>query len=403
MYVFLGLLYSEDKRKEIINYVKTPMQGAANTYQWGLLNGLKKSTDESIEIINSVPMGTFPTQSKIFKERSCLETQDGITIDNVGYVNLPIIKQRNRYKGTLKRLTKLIKKSTEPITIVLYSLYYPYLKAISKIKKKFPNVQYILIVPDLPCEYGIESSNLLKRKINRRVGYKSLNLASKADSYVLLTEQMNGVVNKQSKPYEIIEGIAAQKYEITENFDFSKKVILYTGSLNRVYGIDKLIDSFFSLNDSCVELWFAGGGDMADEIKKLCKQQEKIKYFGFCSKEEVLSLQEQAFILVNPRSGKGEYSKYSFPSKTMEYLSTGKPVAMNKLQGVPSEYSEYLYFFSDDTKECMAETFRHIFSMSKQELLENREKQLKFIRENKVGEKQAKKLIKLKEGFIEGK
>lgn len=400
MYIFVGLLYSDNRRKHIINQVKTPMQGAANTYQWGLLKGLRENTQERVHIINSVPMGHFPRSSKVLKEKSCRETEDGICIDNIGYLNLPAIKQRQRTRGLYKRLCRIAKGEKEPITVVLYSLYNPYLKALDRFKRRHPNVQYLVVVPDLPCEYGIESANKLKRWIGRRIGYRSLRLGGKADGYILLTEQMNAVVNPNARPYQIIEGLAKEQEGLSSVSDARKPVILYTGTLDRVFGMDTLMRAFLRLDEGSAELWIAGDGDMRAEIEKLSMQNENVKYFGYCSKEEVFDLQNQARILVNPRSGKGTYTQYSFPSKTLEYLSMGKPVAMNRLPGIPKEYGEHLFFFPEETAEGMAQTFRDIIQLSSEELNQRRSKQLAFITKQKSAVVQARKILQLKEDFF---
>ena len=400
MYIFVGLLYSEKRRKEIINDVKTSLESAANTYQWGLLYGLKENTKETIKIINSVPMGVFPQYSNILSERSCMEEENGFEINNIGYLNLPIIKQKQRKEGLYKRLQNIIKNIDEEITVVLYSLYSPYLKALHKLKKEYPNFQYIIIVPDVPCQYGVESPNKFKRWISRKVGYESLALSECADGYIFLTEFMNDIINKKGYPYEIIEGIASIGNMPEKTLLNEKPVILYTGKLDRVFGIGSLLDAYLKLPKDSAELWIAGGGDMQDEIKALSEKNCGVKFFGYCTKEEVFELQAKAWILVNPRSRKDEYTKYSFPSKTMEYLATGKPVVMNCLPGIPPEYAEHIFYFPEETPESMAETFQYILNLPATDLAERGEKQLEFIRDKKCGTVQAKKIVKLKEKYF---
>ena len=400
MYIFVSLLYSEAKRKQVIKEVKAPLESAANTYQWGLLHGLKESTQEEIKILNSVPMGTFPMQSKILREQDSVEKDNGYEIDNIGYWNIPVIKQAQRFKGLYKRLRKILESTNESITIILYSLYYPYLKALDKLKKKYPNFQYIIIVPDLPCEYGIESSKKLKRWISRKMGYKALDFAQHADGYILLTEAMNSIVNKKNQPYEIVEGIGSIIDRGTNTSKYEKPVILYTGNLDGVFGIESLLKAYLELPKGLAELWIAGGGDMQSQIQALSSQDTGIKFLGYCTKEEVLEMQANARILANPRSGKEEYAKYSFPSKTMEYLASGKPVAMNRLPGLPREYEEYLFFFKDESSQGMAETLQQIFALSLEDLKEREQRQLDFIRNKKCGAAQARKIIKLKESYF---
>ena len=401
MYIFVGLLYSEVRRQQIIKEVKTALESAANTYQWGLLHGLQNVTDEQIEIINSVPMGSFPKQSKILKEKATVEEENGFTIDNIGYWNFPIIKQYQRSRGLYKRICKIVKNTNQPVTVVLYSLYYPYLKALDKLKKKYSHFQYIVIVPDLPCEYGIESPNKIKRWINRKLGYKSLAFAEKADGYIFLTEYMSDVINKKNRPYEIIEGIGrAGKISTVEFESGEKPIILYTGTLDKVFGIRTLLEAYLCLPENSAELWIAGAGDAQDELKEISARNKNIKFFGYCTKEKVFEMQNKASILVNPRPGKDEYTKYSFPSKTMEYLSTGKPVAMNRLPGIPKEYEEHVFFFKEETPASMAETFNLIFNLSSMELAERKEKQQDFIQNQKCSNVQAQKIVKLKNEYF---
>jgi glycosyltransferase involved in cell wall biosynthesis len=104
-------------------------------------------------------------------------------------------------------------------------------------------------------------------------------------------------------------------------------------------------------------LCFAGGGNAVTLVEEATKRNPNIQYLGYCTKEEVFDLQNKATVLVNPRSAFEEYTKYSFPSKTMEYLSMGKPVAMNKLPALPKEYEEHLFLFEEETAESMAKTF----------------------------------------------
>ena len=48
-------------------------------------------------------------------------------------------------------------------------------------------------------------------------------------------------------------------------------------------------------------------------------------------------------VLVNPRPNNEEYTKYSFPSKDIEYLSSGKPTVAFLLDGMPKCYQDFLY------------------------------------------------------------
>ena len=87
-----------------------------------------------------------------------------------------------------------------------------------------------------------------------------------------------------------------------------------------------------------VELWICGSGDAKDIIEDEAQKDSRIKYFGLVDSQTALKMQHQATILVNPRTSDGEYTKYSFPSKNMEYMVSGTPVLTTDLPGMPKEH-----------------------------------------------------------------
>ena len=79
-------------------------------------------------------------------------------------------------------------------------------------------------------------------------------------------------------------------------------------------------------------------------MRRSAEKHPNIRYFGFVSQEEALSLQGRAATLINPRSPEGLYTRYSFPSKTLEYLRSGRPTLCYALEGIPEEYGQYLIY-----------------------------------------------------------
>src|SRR5690606_28854588 len=99
------------------------------------------------------------------------------------------------------------------------------------------------------------------------------------------------------------------------------KTILYTGTLAKRYGIVHLLEAFALIKDQDYRLWICGDGDARDEVNEKVRMDPRITYFSQISRERVLKFQKKATVLVNPRKSEGEFTKYSFPSKTMEYLA----------------------------------------------------------------------------------
>jgi len=107
----------------------------------------------------------------------------------------------------------------------------------------------------------------------------------------------------------------------------------------------------------------------------------------------VFEMQQQATLLVNPRKGDAEFTKYSFPSKTMEYMASGTPTVMYKLPGLPADYEEHLVLIPDNSRETFTAVLKEWGNKEQVELDEFGKHARQFILENKNSEIQAKRLM----------
>ena len=128
-------------------------------------------------------------------------------------------------------------------------------------------------------------------------------------------------------------------------------------------------------------------------ITEAAEKDPRIIYKGMLPREEVLFLQQQSTVLINPRKPNGGITKYSFPSKTVEYLSSGTPMIGYKLEGIPEEYFNYYYTIDSLSEEDLVHTLDAVLSLPQDELDKKAHSAYKFIMENKTAEKQVKKII----------
>ena len=389
--LFLTLQYDFEKEKEYMKKSKVAMQGAANAFQTNLISGFK-GQPVNLTVMNTLPLATFPKYRQFImktKKGSLL----GFNNTEIGYINLPFLKQQTRYLNYKKQVVKWIKNTPGEKYIVAYSLYLPFEKIFKYLSRKYPDVKTCIICPDLPCEYGILPKNKIKARLQYNYGKKLLQYAKYSNSFAVLTEQMKEPLKIGNRKFTVIEGIA-NGCTPSSAPNSQSKVVLYTGTLNKPFGILNLLNAFSKIEDKDIELWICGGGNSKTQVEAAAQKDSRIKFFGYVSKDTVLKLQQEAFILINPRQNEGEYTKYSFPSKTMEYMLSAKPVLMYKLDGIPSEYYQYLNFIEGNTADDMKNAILEIFSEPKK-ALEKAEKAAHFVSENKNSAVQAKKIIDL--------
>lgn len=385
---FLGLLFPKEKENIIRKKSRqNSVQNQSNLFQWNIIDGLIIN-QQKVHIINCLPVGTYPSQYTdllLKTEKWSYQNQDNLQI---GSINLPFVKQIMREISIKKELQK-----SNDYNILIYSTYLPFLRAVNKLDKRF-NIS--LIVTDLPEFYDLNRTTWFKRllrKNNNNLIYKYL---KRIDSFVLLTEKMKEPLHVGNKPYVVVEGIHSKNNNLTHKKDQkSKNIVFYSGTLRYIYGIKNLLDAFKLIEDKNTELWICGSGEADEDIKLYAKSDSRIHYFGFCSNAEVSELRAKATVLVNPRHNDGEYTKYSFPSKTMEYLASGIPVVAYKLDGIPDEYDDYLNYVSDNSPEALARKIVEIYDDKSGKYTRRAYEGRMFVIRQKSPSIQAQKVIKM--------
>ena len=71
-------------------------------------------------------------------------------------------------------------------------------------------------------------------------------------------------------------------------------------------------------------------------------------------------------VLVNPRQNISDYTKYSFPSKIIDYLSCGKPVVAYLLDGMPEIYKSFIFSVSDNSIDSLKSVLESILFFDNQ-------------------------------------
>lgn len=253
------------------------------------------------------------------------------------------------------------------------------------------------IVTDMPqmLQQTLSISSLtFLEKANIRL---SMALMKYYDGYVFLSDQMNKVINTRKKPFRIIEGLTDINMLKVNGISNKEKprVILYAGGLYETYGVKMLIDSFVYLKNQNIQLSIYGDGDLKDYIIKISKVDRRIRYFGVVPNQQVVEAQIRATLLVNPRPSNIEFTKYSFPSKNLEYMASGTPLVTTLLPSMPQEYKNYVYIFKDESLQGFVSTFLRILSLPDRTLILKGERCRSFVLREKNNLIQSRKVLEL--------
>lgn len=220
---------------------------------------------------------------------------------------------------------------------------------------------------------------------------------------VFVTEQMNEIANPKQRPYVVIEGFVDERMEkqsIDLEDKYSKKVVMYTGGIERIYGLDMLIKGFLYANVPDSELHLYGSGSYVKEVINFSHTNDCIKYYGIKDNSEIIQEQMKATLLVNPRYTDGEYTKYSFPGKNLEYMVSGTPVLTTLLPGMPRDYIPYVYILKEENANTMASLLSGILSQSASELYAFGARAKEWMLSNKTSKMQVLKIIQFAENKL---
>lgn len=394
-YAFLTCLIPKHLAQVVQKRSRHSMQDAANALQWNIYEGLCQNLDVPPKLLNVLPVSSFPQYySRAFIHGQAFHAGNAVVNQNIGFCNIKLLRKYHQPCKIYKALIAWCKENNDCKTLFVYTVSASFMKAIAKMKVKFPNVCVVAIVADLPDMSSLSSRKTILRKVfEKRMANVSYSNIDAVDNFVLLTAQMADYM-KITKPFCVMEGIAAPSSNVTAiQTEQSEKIVLYTGTLHRKFGVLNLLEAFKCIKDEKYRLWICGVGDSEKEIERAAKEDLRIVYKGRLPREEVLRLQSMATVLVNPRQNNEEFTKYSFPSKTMEYLASGVPVIAYKLDGIPDEYDSHINYVVDDSAEALAQKIVYLCEMPMHERREIGRKGQCFVLDNKNAVVQIKRVL----------
>lgn len=395
-HIFVGGIFLPEQMDEIRRDTVAAMQNAADALQKALLKGLSQGGRTKLAVVNLPFVGPYP---HLYRRRwfPSLRTTifNGVEVHGMGFCNTPFTGAFTRFLGAFSGLRKA--RGSARSVVFVYSAHLPFVLASFAFKCLHDDVKLCLIVPDLP-EFMGEYAGTYRLLMSMQSAIFGV-LARKADYHVLVTRFMAERLRIEAFRHVVVEGIfdpdgiGSRRMDVPA--DGARRIVLYSGTLARRYGILDLLAAFERMKDADIRLWICGFGDSSDAVVALARRDRRVRFFGELPREEVAGLQARAHVLVNPRPPGAEFTRYSFPSKTMEYLGTGRPVVMHALPGVPGEYLPYLITPPTPDGDGLERALRRAIDLSDVELDALGRAGRDFVLRNKTPELQAAAILEL--------
>lgn len=394
--IFLGGIFPPSQIDLIYRESRGVIQGAADGLQKSLLTGLA-SNGADLAIVNLPYVGAYP---RGFTQPVFPAVEDsfaGAPLHGQRFVLVRVLKTLHRVVAAFSGLQNVnprsrIKSDRKRTVVMVYAAHLPFLFAALGHRFLRKDCSICLILPDLP-EFMGDGGRLYKivKSIDSNLFYK---LAKRIDYFVVLTAAVADRLGLAPERFVIVEGIADNRGD-GDPVEPGKRAFLYTGTLARRYGVIDLLEAFQTLDAPNAELWICGEGDGAKQIENAAATDPRIKFFGQVTRDKARELQKQATVLVNPRLPVGEFTKYSFPSKTMEYMAAGRPVLMYRLPGIPEEYHDYFVSPSDNSTEALTSAMLQLIGWSDGRLAEFGHRAREFVLREKNPAVQTRKILQM--------
>lgn len=357
-----------------------------------LAQGLFENGND-VTILSAPPVGRHNSRRVWWGTKE--ETEDGLVYHYMPFVNLPVVRQMFLTLGTYFKVRKLTRK--KQVDAVVCDVLNAGLCAAAIKACKHTQTQVVGVMTDMPglmVRFGKDQ----KMPFITRMATKLMKWSfDNYDKFVFLSEAMNEV-NTYQRHHIIMEGMSdtamAARHKTMKAG--GERVVMYAGGLHERYGLKKLVEAFMMQEDDNLRLDIYGSGPFVEDLQgKYCKEDARIRYKGVAPNKEVVEAELNASLLVNPRPTDEEFTKYSFPSKNIEYMASGTPLLTTKLPGMPEEYYPYVFLIEDESVDGYAKALKDALSHTDEELYHLGESAKSFVLNKKNYLEQAKRVTKL--------
>lgn len=336
---------------------------AGDLMQKNIIKGMSKKEEVSITVASVLPNAAFPRDK--FWIGGSVGTYCDMEINNLGYANIPGIKQMSQMRALLHFAASEMKKKKYDY-IICYNMYLQFGKAALRLEKKL-NIPLVAILADLPVE-SVDAYRGVNRLLFVPLKRKTMQNIRRVKHAVVLNENVQGYIDKDGDYIVVPGGVDAEKKEPFIYREVREKRIIYAGALSQYSGIMNLITAVNDLDVEDVRLEIYGTGEIKDEVASVSKQSKNINYMGTRPITEMRSIMEGAWILINPRSVEDPVSAVTFPSKIFEYIMCRRPVITTEFSGIPQYIQDITVGCGRGTPIEIQNAIQRILIMEEEEL-----------------------------------
>jgi glycosyltransferase involved in cell wall biosynthesis len=343
---------------------------AGNKFQLNFIASLGAAAGSPIDVMSFMPAAMFPRGRQILYGADRHALRAGQQASYIRYVNLPVVKQATQALSILAGvLAWQWKHRAERRVVILYNVFAPHALPVLA-ARMLAGGRAVVLVADTPHDfYGFGGLWGVLERIDMFLQIRSI---ARFDGQISLTEMIVADF-APAVPAIVVEGgvdedeVCSDASGVVDD-DEDIRSVLFSGTLNEINGTRLMLDAFALIDDQRYRLRVFGRGPLEDLVAEAAKRDSRIEYLGFQPNREIMREQRRATVLLNPRPSRQRITRYTFPSKVLEYMLSARPVITTPLPGIPSDYSRHLFLATDETSQGLATTICDVCSRPDEEL-----------------------------------
>lgn len=268
--------------------------------------------------------------------------------------------QRNIFQKIIKgqkQVSAIVKKIITDDSVVFVDTINPSLAHFTKHSMKKRKNKIIGICTDSPSNISGTSRSYTMYLLSHANNYSG---------YIALTAGLNELFNANNRPHLILEGLVEENL-VAKNTQY-ENYFFFGGALLPRYGVYDLIKAFKSFNkNNKYKLVFSGHHSDNKNLKETIGDDKNIVYLGSITISECLALEKGAIANINPRPFSEDLDRYSIPSKTLEYLTSGVPTISVKNSKLQKTVGDYIIWSKSSNEKDLVKVLNHVVSLTKSE------------------------------------
>jgi len=220
-------------------------------------------------------------------------------------------------------------------------------------------------------KYGIAESSWLVRllRFQERISFNC------ADHVITINEPIQSLLVSRglppSKTTVVMNAADEARFSSSSRAaafddDSDAFVMIYHGTLTRIYGLDIAIEAFATVHEEMpgAELWILGSGPEQGALARLAQERglnSKVKLVGQVPSADIPAWLNKCKVGILPIR-RDVFLDFAFPNKLPEFIIMGMPVLMSRLRTIRHYFSEEaLIYFEPNNPTDLAEQMVRLY------------------------------------------